>query len=327
MPRSAASKIVEHAADEFAADVQYYLALTPRQLPSRYLYDPLGSALFEAICELPWYRVTRAELALLSRRAPDIFRVAGRLSRIVELGSGSGTKLAALINCGRTVPAALEVHLIDISMTAIDQASRALAALGVTRIVAHQTTYEAGLDALEPAPARGRTLTLFLGSNIGNFDPPGADAFLRAIRAALAPRDLLLLGADLIKPARELLLAYDDPLGVTAAFNRNLLMRINSELGGDFDLARWGHRAVWNRTAARVEMHLVSRARQRVCVPGADLDFTVRKGETIWTESSYKYEPDGLAAMLARAGFRVEQQWVDQADRFALTLAEAVALG
>jgi len=324
MPRSAVSKIVQLATDEFASDVEYYLALTPRQLPSRYLYDALGSALFEAICALPWYRVTRAELALLGADAREILAHAAPLSRIVELGSGSGEKLAALVAGGRVSPAAIDVHLIDVSASALDQAGRAIGALDDVRVVAHQATYEAGLEEIRLAPADGRTLLLFLGSNLGNFDPPGADEFLRAIRAALAPGDLLLIGADLVKPERELLLAYDDPLGVTAAFNRNLLVRINNELGGDFDLDRFAHRAVWNAKASRVEMHLASRARQRVRVPGAALDFTMEEGETIWTESSYKYEPHRLVATIASAGFTLVRQWIHDRDRFALTLMKAV---
>ncbi len=324
MPRSAAPRTAPTAADEFAADVQYYLTLSPRQLPSRYLYDALGSALFEAICALPWYRVTRAELALLDRHARDVLAHTGRLSRLVELGSGSGEKLAMLLARGGAAPASLEVHLVDISASALDQASRALAALGVLRIVRHETTYEAGLEQVRQMPVAGPTLALFLGSNIGNFDPPGAGAFLRAIRAALSRGDLLLLGADLVKPERELILAYDDPLGVTAAFNRNLLLRINRELDGDFDLDRFEHRATWNAAESRVEMHLVSLARQRVRVPGADLDFTIEAGETVWTESWYKYDPDRLVAALSAADFRLVRQWFHTEDRFALTLVEAV---
>ncbi len=135
-------------------------------------------------------------------------------------------------------------------------------------------------------------MTLFLGSNIGNFDPPGADEFLREVRASFASRDVLLIGADLVKPERDLLLAYDDPLGVTAAFNRNLLVRINRDLGADFDVAAFGHRALWNAAESRVEMHLVATSRQQVRIPGASLDVTFEAGETIWTESSYKYRAE-----------------------------------
>ena len=169
----------------------------------------------------------------------------------------------------------------------------------------------------------GRALTLFLGSNIGNFDPPGADAFLLGVRASLASGDTLLIGTDLVKPERELLLAYDDPLGVTAAFNRNLLVRINRELGADFDVSAFRHRALWNAAESRVEMHLVAARAQRVRIPGASLEVAFEEGETIWTESSYKYRPEQVVRMLERAGFRRVAQWMDEADGFALTLVEA----
>jgi L-histidine Nalpha-methyltransferase len=167
----------------------------------------------------------------------------------------------------------------------------------------------------------GGTLVLFLGSNIGNFDPPGADAFLRGIHGAMTPGDAILLGADLVKPEHELVLAYDDPLGVTAAFNKNLLVRANRELGADFDVDAFAHRAVWNGDASRVEMHLVSLRRQDVHLRAARVDTTFEAGETIWTESSYKYRPADLLAMLDRAGFSALDQWV--AEGFALTLAGA----
>jgi len=211
--------------------------------------------------------------------------------------------------------------LIDVSSKALDEASHALALLDDVEIVKHEATYESGL--MEIARTGSHTLVLFLGSNIGNFDRPGADEFLRSIRAALEPGDDLLIGADLVKPESELLLAYDDPLGVTAAFNRNLLVRINRELGGNFDVEAFGHRAVWNRSESRVEMHLVSRRRQWVRIPCAHVDVTLKEGDTIWTESSYKYEPDELAVVLKRAGFRPVERWLAGEERFLLTLARA----
>ena len=312
------------ATQAFADAVQFYLTLSPRQLPSEFFYDPLGSALFEAICELPWYRITRAERALLTRHGADILSRVDPLSTVVELGPGSGAKLLTLLST-RDSARDLTVHLIDVSAAALTQASRALAELGVADIVAHRATYEAGLvEAAAAGVRRGRTLMLLLGSNIGNFDPPGADEFLRNVRAALSPRDALLLGADLVKPEGDLLLAYDDPLGITAAFNRNLLVRINRELGADFAIDRFSHRAVWSAAESRVEMHLVSMDCQQVRVPAASVDVSFEAGETIWTESSYKYEPDGILVMLERAGFRRVSQWVDEEARFALTLVEAV---
>jgi L-histidine Nalpha-methyltransferase len=172
-------------------------------------------------------------------------------------------------------------------------------------------------------PARGRSLMLFLGSNVGNFDPEGRDRFLSSLRGALRSGDRLLIGVDLVKPERDLLPAYDDPLGVTAAFNLNLLARINRELWADFVLDRFEHHVVWNAERSRMEMHLRSTVAQRVVVPAAGLELTLRKRETIWTESSYKYEVGGVVEMLERAGFGIAGQWVDAPDRFALTLAEA----
>jgi L-histidine N-alpha-methyltransferase len=345
MPRSAASQNVPAADKDFASDVEYYLTLEPRQLPSRYLYDALGSALFDAICELPWYHISRAELGLLDTHGSSIFAHAAPVPRIVELGPGNGSKLLTLIEAGRGGPrhldpgapadrlrqdhgghqagsnGHLQLHLIDVSAKALDQASRALATLDDVEIVKHQATYESGL--IEVAQTGARTLVLFLGSNIGNFDRPGADEFLRSIRAALDPGDDLLVGVDLVKPESDLLLAYDDPLGVTAAFNRNLLVRINNELGANFDVDGFGHRAVWNRDESRVEMHLVSRRRQQVRIPSARVDVTMKEGDTIWTESSYKYEPDELAVLLGRAGFHPIERWLAGEERFLLTLARA----
>jgi uncharacterized SAM-dependent methyltransferase len=167
-------------------------------------------------------------------------------------------------------------------------------------------------------------LVLLLGSNIGNFDTPAADEFLRQIRVALAPRDFLLLGADLVKPERDLLLAYDDPLGVTAAFNRNLLVRINRELGGSFDIDAFAHRAVWNPAAQRIEMHLESLTDQDVTIAAAGVTVRFARGERIWTESSYKYHESQIEQMGIRAGFVVTEQWIDEDARFALTLFSAI---
>jgi L-histidine Nalpha-methyltransferase len=314
----------ETSAAQFADDVQYYLSLSPRQLPSRYLYDALGSALFDAICQLPWYGLTRAETELLATHAADVFAAVSPLARIVELGSGSGEKLAVLLDAGRRQPSPVHLHLVDVSRLALETASRALSAFEGALVVMHQAPYEIGLEEVSRERlSSGRSLVLFLGSNIGNFDPPGADEMLRRIRATLSPGDGFLVGADLVKPERDLLPAYDDPLGVTAAFNRNLLVRINRELGGDFDLAGFAHRAVWNSEASRVEMHLVSTRLQHVCVPAARIEFVMRGGDTIWTESSYKYRADEIVAMLEKTGFRRQRQWIEPTAQFALTLVIA----
>jgi len=324
-PRSAlraGSAEATHVA-RFAADVRYYLGLQPRQLPSKYLYDDLGSALFEAITCLPWYSLARAEGRLIHTRAREIFAAVTGISTIVELGAGNGTKLAALVEAA-AVRQMARVHLIDVSESALAAASALLSdAQGISEVIPHWATYEDGLAEVAPAIRQsGRALALFFGSNIGNFDPPACDALLHTLRAALRPRDALLLGADLIKPERDLLLAYDDPLQVTAAFNRNLIVRINRELGATFDLDAFDHRATWNPQESRVEMHLVSRKAARVMIPAAHFELEIEAGETIWTESSYKYEADALDRMLRRSGFDPIGQWIDERDRFVLVLAE-----
>jgi L-histidine N-alpha-methyltransferase len=308
----------------FAEDIRYYLSLQPRQLPSRYFYDAVGSALFEVICQLPWYPVTRAEMGLIERHAHEVVRHLDPLATIIELGSGSGEKLMLLVESGRAGhPLPLNVHLVDVSATALAAAARVISALPASTVITHQKGYEEGLAEISSqARPDGRSVVLFLGSNIGNFDPPGAAAFLRGLRSSLTPGDALLIGTDLEKTEREHLLAYDDPLGVTAAFNRNLLVRINRELDGDFELAAFTHRAIWNAARSRVEMHLVSTRRQRITVGAAGFDFVMEEGETIWTESSYKYLPETVCGMLERAGFSVIEQWVDGDNGFALTLSE-----
>lgn len=308
---------------EFAQAASYYLQLEPRQLPSRFLYDALGSSLFDAICHLPWYRITRAELELLRRHAADIGQLLDPGGRIVELGCGNGEKLGTLL--AHAAVTAAHAHLVDLSAAALARAAQTLGTIrGVNvHVTTHQATYEDGLLAL-PREPREPTLVAFLGSNIGNFDPPGASAFLRLLRAALREGDTLLLGADLVKPEEELLLAYDDPLGLTAAFNKNLLLRMNTELGADFDLDRFAHRAVWNGAEMRVEMHLVSLAGQDVDVPEAALHLRFAQGESIWTESSYKYEPANVRRLVEPAGFAARNQWIDERARFGLMLFEAV---
>jgi L-histidine Nalpha-methyltransferase len=310
---------------EFAADVRRDLALTPKQLQSKYLYDALGSSLFEAICRLPWYAITRSESHLLARHADAIVSSLCDRGTIVELGCGSGEKLAVLAEALQRLGGSARVHLIDISSQALEQTEQRLTGLQHFSVVGHQSTYEEGLKQAAAAREAGAPmLVLLLGSNLGNFDTPAAHAFLRRIRAALAPEDVLLLGADLVKPKRELLLAYDDPLGVTAAFNRNLLVRINRELGGTFDLGAFDHRAIWNGDQQRIEMHLVSRRPQTVAVETCRMNVSFLRGEWIWTESSYKYTPDQIVDMGAEAGFATTEQWVDERAKFALTLFTAI---
>jgi dimethylhistidine N-methyltransferase len=320
--KAAGEAAVDRERAELAREVRFYLQQTPRQLPSRLLYDALGSALFDAICHLPWYRITRAEIAMLRRHAREIGRVLGSRGRVVELGPGNGEKLATLLDHS-DLPR-VHAHLIDVSASALMHAVQTLATLEAPiRVTTHRATYEDGLAALPSAEAPP-TLLAFLGSNIGNFDPPGAEAFLRLMRRALRRGDHLLLGVDLVKPEPELQLAYDDPLGLTAAFDKNLLLRLNTELGANFDLDRFDHRAVWNGEASRVEMHLVSVPDQDVDVPAAGLRLRLEAGEAIWTESSYKFELPGIRRLVEPAGFALREQWTDQDARFALTLFAAI---
>lgn len=311
------------AESSLADDVRRLLGQRPRRLPAHALYDALGSALFDSICHLPWYPITRAETALLLSHRRTILEAAGRRVRIVELGPGNGEKLATLLDTGPT-PVPRAVDLIDVSATALDAASARLRRLPGVEVSTHAARYESGLREVAAARQNGETLLVcFLGSNIGNFDPPDAETLLRGVRHELRRGDTLLIGTDLVKPVEQLHAAYDDPLGVTAAFNLNLLVRLNRELGADFALDRFAHEARWNGQARRVEMHLVSLAEQRVHLPGADLVVDFAAGETIWSESSYKYRPADVADMLSRAGFTGTAAWHDDHAGFLLTLAAA----
>jgi L-histidine Nalpha-methyltransferase len=308
----------------FAADVRYYLTQTPRQLPSSALYDALGSALFDAICELPWYPVTRAERRLIAAHRGEIIAAAGPPQRLVELGPGNGEKLRLLLGePGDPITAPIRrIDLVDVSPSALAAASRLVGEGRDVRIFAHAQRYEDGLFRATATRGRAeRCAVLFLGSNIGNFDPPAAQAFLHTVRAALRPGDCLIIGADLVKPAQVLLDAYDDPLGVTAAFNKNLLLHLNRDLGATFDITAFEHRAVWNADDSRVEMHLASRRRQRVDVPASGVSIELAEGETIWTESSYKYTVEQFTSLLTGAGFTVPRHVVDDEGQFLLVIA------
>lgn len=304
-------------------EVRRDLSRPQKRLQPYYLYDALGSRLFEAICELPEYRITRVERRLLAAHAEPITAGLTPPATFVELGGGSGEKLALLASPASRV-APLRIELVDVSRTALEMATRTLTQNPAVTVVGHETTYEEGLRRVAAARSgSGSQLVAFLGSNIGNLDPDAARAFLAEIRGTLRVGDRLVLGTDLVKTAAELTVAYDDPLGVTAAFNKNLLVRLNRELGADFDLDRFAHRAVWNAGASRVEMHLESLRAQVVSVPAADLEVRFLEGESIWTESSYKYTTDGVVALGESVGFAAPGQWVDAESGFAVTLLAA----
>jgi dimethylhistidine N-methyltransferase len=305
----------------FASDVREGLSRDPKRLPPRWFYDDLGSRLFRAICALPSYRVTRAELGLLPAAARGVRRRLGTPGLVVELGCGSGEKLALLLDGLLRPRERVRVGLVDVSKDALALTASRLAARTGVSVRSFRTDYERGLGRALLERGRGPALVVFLGSNVGNFDPPETRRFLGALSRALKPGDALLLGADLVKPEADLVLAYDDPVGVTAAFNKNLLRRMNDELGARFDPRSFRHRALWNPRESRVEMHLVSRVAQDVAVPGARLVARFRRGETIFTEASYKYTEAGLEAALGAAGFRSVRSWLDRRARFALSLS------
>ena len=313
--------IPTNAVYDFAADVRAGLTRRgQKELPSKYLYDDVGSALFEVISHLPEYGLTRADERLLRRHGDEIVdRLAGTVA-VAELGSGSGKKtrwlLEALGRRQRTF-----YYPVEISPSALAMCERELGNIDSISIVGFEREYLDGL--LEVAAYRQsgqRLLVLFLGSTIGNFDRPAGLEFLTNVRRILEPGDSLLLGTDLEKPSAQLLRAYDDELGVTAAFNLNLLARINRELDADFDLRHFAHLAKINHDARSVEMHVQSACRQTVSIPAAEIVVEFQEGETIWTESSHKYSVEEIVTTARRAGFRCETQWIDEQWPFAENL-------
>ena len=293
------------------------LGAKQKELQPAYFYDALGSALFDAIMRLPEYTITRAETALLRAHGREIIAAAGANLELVELGPGNGEKLPLLLeHCAKP-----RVHLIDVSAAALQSARTRLRESFDVEISVCEAQFADGLAARPPSKCK--RLVLFLGSNIGNFTPREATDFLRVVHRSLSRGDMLLLGVDLIKAEQRLLAAYDDPLGVTAAFNKNILLRINRELGANFDLLAFDHRALWNAGASRIEMHLLSLFDQTVHIAGLELDVPFVAGETIWTESSHKYTEAGFRHLVEKAGFRCAGQWLDQEQSFLEVLVAA----
>jgi L-histidine Nalpha-methyltransferase len=314
--------IAQSSIAEFAADVRAGLSKPgQKELPPKYFYDDVGSALFEAITLLPEYGLSRADERLLRENAEEIVQpmLPGPVA-VAELGSGSGKKTRWILEAlGRRQPTTY--HPIEISPAALAQCVKAMEQLDRVRVAGVERAYLDGLTAVVGDRSAGeRLLVLFLGSTIGNFDRPAAARFLAEVRRRLQPGDALLLGTDLVKPADQLLHAYDDSLGVTASFNLNLLVRINRELGAGFDLRAFEHFARYDESERRIEMHLVSKRQQEVSIPVAGCAVAFGEGETIWTESSYKYRPNEIAKMGNDSGFRPELQWIDREWPFAESL-------
>jgi L-histidine N-alpha-methyltransferase len=304
-------------ANEFALMVRDGLLKTgQKELPSKYFYDSVGSGLFEVICTLPEYGLTRAEESILTNHVAEIVRKLPEPVMVAELGSGTGRKTRLILEelCRRQ---RTSYYPIEISRTALAHCERELRDVGCVSIVGFEREY---LDGLLEVAARRQEgehlLVLFLGSTIGNFDGTASTEFLRRLRKILYPGDFLLLGADLEKSIDTLVAAYDDGLGVTAAFNLNLLVRINTELGGDFSIDQFQHVAIFNERTRSIEMHLRSRIEQRVNIQGAGISVDLKAGETIWTETSHKYSLPELDRMASESGFRCVDIWAENGWKF-----------
>jgi L-histidine N-alpha-methyltransferase len=314
---------VESARDTaLGAEVLQGLLATPKTLSPWLFYDERGSELFEQITELPEYYVTRTERAILAEHAGEIVREAGEGLAVIELGAGTASKTGLLLAAAVERQGSVDYHAIDVSETALTEAKRHLEAeLAGVHVHTRVADYTEGLGQIE-APGM-RKLVLYIGSSIGNFEPGDATDLLTAVRGELAPGDHLLLGADQVKDERVLLAAYDDAQGVTAAFNKNVLRRINRELGADFALNTFAHEARWNGVSSRIEMHLRSERAQSVDIPGLELAIDFAAGETIHTENSYKFTDARIVVMLEKAGFALRREWKDERGWFAVYLAEA----
>ena len=324
--------LIEIAAvqDDFAHDVREGLTAARKSLPPRWFYDALGSALFDAICFLPEYYVMRAEADVLTTHRREIVDAFGANVRLMELGSGAARKTRILLDVLTERQSEVEYVPVDVDAQMLERSGRELLNdypnLRVLAVSSDFTRPSIPLEATarrRPASAHTRTVVLSLGSTIGNLDPEAAVAMLRDLRQGLSPGDAFFLGADLRKSRDILEPAYDDPLGVTAAFNLNLLGRINRELGGHFALDAFRHRAFYDETHGRIEMHLVSTRAQRVRIDALEQDVDFTEGETIHTESSYKHDTATLAALAAASGFAIEKQWTDSRGWFADVLMVA----
>jgi L-histidine Nalpha-methyltransferase len=304
----------------FAAEVAAGLSVTPKRLSSKYFYDEIGSALFDTITHLPEYYLTKAETEILSDWGWQIVRLLDEPLDFLELGSGSAIKTRLLIGEALRVQDDLRYSPIDISTEAVSAASLALVdSYPRLRVCAYAGDY---FDVLESHPVRSerKMLAMLMGSNVGNYEPENARLLLTLLGSALRSGDGLLLGVDLKKDAALLELAYDDPAGVTAAFNRNILGRINRELGADFDLRKFGHVVRYDEARGSVDSFLEAHEPMVVRVTASGLTYSFEAGERIHTESSYKFDDDDVAALVVDAGFRLQSTWRDRRTRFSVHL-------
>lgn len=307
---------VDRTREEFEADVRAGLTRVPKRLSCRFFYDAEGSRLFEEICRLPEYYPFRAEREILSERAQEIVRRCELPTDLVELGSGSAEKTRHLIDALLDAQGSLQYVPIDISRSALEESSRAmLEALPRLSVVAVAGEYREGLRHLPPSHAP-RRLFSWLGSNIGNLEREAAVRFIRELRERMNDGDAFLLGVDLRKDASIVQPAYDDAQGVTARFNKNLLERINRQLGGDFDPDSFAHRARYLEEEGRIAVHLVSTRAQTVHVRALDLEVELAEGEAIHTESSIKYSLAEISELAHRTGLSIDATWTDSQERF-----------
>jgi len=315
----------ELISEKVASAVRRGLASLPKRLPPWLFYDEAGSQLFEQITELPEYYLTRTERSILATHAGAMITRAseGERLRVVELGAGSADKTRLLLAAAAEWQRTVLYEPVDVSWSALE-AARARIEREIPGIVVapRLMDYTHGLELEQTDPGE-RRLVLYIGSSIGNFDPEDAALLLSRVRAGLKPGDSLLLGVDLVKEDSILLAAYDDEAGVTAAFNRNLLVRLNRELGADFDPDGFAHRAVWNAAESRIEMHLESLTQQQALLTELDLRVNFAAGERIHTENSYKYQPGQVEAALTEAGFAAAASWTDAQGWFAVCLGRA----
>lgn len=314
--------------DEFADDVRAGLTASPKTLPPKYFYDDLGSALFESICFLPEYYVSRCETEILTSFAGEIVNTFAPPVRLVELGSGTSRKTQILFDRLSALQPTIEYIPVDVDGELLRRTGEKLLdiypGLTVTAVVADFRRIDHILPPLFGANPAPRNVVLFLGSTIGNLDPHEQETLLCAVRRTLRAGDALFLGADRRKDTRILEPAYADALGVTAAFNLNLLVRINERLGGHFDLSNFHHLAFFNEADSRIEMHIVSNIAQQIRIDALGLDVAFAVGETIHTENSYKFDDALLDALARRTGFAVEHRWTDSRGFFADVLLVAV---
>jgi L-histidine Nalpha-methyltransferase len=317
----ATSKQLQFLANDATALVaREGLSASPKWLPAKLFYDEAGSALFEQITELPEYYLTRTERAIFESYAGEMLQAAGPSLTLVELGAGTASKTCILIEELLQRQSRVLFYPIDVSSSALQEAEKQLEQrfpqLRVNPIVAD---YTGGVEALNRVS--GRKLVLYIGSSIGNFEPDDSVRMLRRIRRTMRAGDGLLLGADFAKSPKILIPAYDDSQGVTAAFNKNILARLNRELDADFDLDAFRHIALWNKRCSRMEIYLESAREQRVFLPAIDLDIGFSAGERIHTENSYKYTMGMIEAILHDSGFTLEQSWRDRQKWFGVHLA------